>query len=132
MKKGVNVIIIDNRNSVLVLKRSSESKFSPNLWNLPGGKIENDESLKQAVIRETKEETNLEVEPENDYFSIYYYPNGKLKNAKTAVHAFKAKLIGGKILLDKTHTGFRWVSKNDWKNLDYTPSAEATLKELFK
>lgn len=132
MKKGVNVIITDNKDRVLVLKRSSRTKTSPNLWNFPGGNVESNEGLQKAAIRETKEETNLEVEPENNYFSIYYYPGGKRKNAKTAVYAFEAKLVGGKIKLDKTHTEFKWVSKDDWRSLNYTPSAAATLEELFK
>ena len=132
MKKGVNVIITDDKSRVLVLKRGPDANSSPNLWNFPGGNVENNETLQEAVKRETKEEINLEIEPENNYFSIYYYPDGKRENAKTAVYAFKVKLVKGEIILDKTHREFKWVSKIDWEELNYTHSAKATLKELFK
>ena len=49
MKKGVNIVITDDKNKVLILKRGSHAKFSPNLWNLPGGNVENGESLQEAV-----------------------------------------------------------------------------------
>lgn len=127
MKKGVNVIITDNQDRMLVLKRGTSVEFSPNLWDLPGGKVEENESLREAVKREAKEESGLDVELENEHFFIYHYPNGKID-----IYAFRVKLISGKISLDEKHTEFRWISKNDWKNLDYTPSVTATLKELFK
>ncbi|MBZ9569765.1 NUDIX hydrolase [Patescibacteria group bacterium] len=132
MKKGVNVIITDDKNRVLVLKRSSHAKSSPNLWNLLGGNVGNSETLKEAVKREAREETNLEVESHNDYFFIYYYPHGTKENAHTAVYAFKVKLISRRIRLDKTHTEFKWVSRDNWQSLDYTPSGAATLREFFK
>ncbi|MBZ9569398.1 NUDIX hydrolase [Patescibacteria group bacterium] len=132
MKKGVNIVITDNRNRVLILKRSSRSKVSPNLWNLPGGNVKTEESLEQAAKREAKEETNLEIELLDDYSYVFYYSHGKKENTKTAVYAFRAESISGEVILDEDHTEFRWVSKDDWKGLDYTPSAAATLSELFK
>ena len=125
MRKGVNIIILDNKNRVLVLKRSIKVKISPNLWNLPGGNVKKGESLKQAVIREAKEETNLKIKPVDRHFYVHYYP-------EVTVYAFKTKLTEGKISLDKTHVKFRWVSKDNWKDLKYTPGVRATLKELFK
>ena len=127
MKKGVNVIITDNQDRILVIKRNSNVEFSPNLWDLPGGKVEDNESLIEAAKREANEESGLEVKPEDDYFYIYHYPNGEID-----VYAFRAKLISGDVRLDDKHTAFRWISKDDWKELNYTPSVEATLVELLK
>lgn len=123
MGKGVNIVITDNR--VLVLKRTPKSKLSPSFWNLPGGNVKKGENLNQAVIREAKEETNLKVKAIGKPFYIYYYP-------KTVVYAIKAQLIKGRVILNKEHSKFRWVSKDDWKNLKYTPSGFATLKKFLK
>lgn len=125
MERGVNIVIADDKDRVLVLKRSSDTKISPELWNLPGGKVNREENLNKAVIREAKEETNLEIKPQGKPFYIYYYP-------KTAVYAIKARIVKGNIILNKEHTEFKWVSKDDWKNLKYTPSGLATLKKFFK
>ena len=131
MKKGVNVIIMQDRKA-LVLKRSSSSKFSPNLWDLPGGKVEPKENLKEAVVREAKEETGLEVKPKNNYFYIHYYPdNSTRENAEMAIYAFETELIGGKVKLSQEHSDFKWVSRSNWKELDYTSSVRMTLKRLF-
>ena len=125
MEKGVNIIITDEKSKVLVLKRSLKSKSSPGVWNLPGGKVKEGENLNQAVIREAKEETNLEVKPLGKPFHVYYYP-------KAAVYAIKAQLIKGKVVLNKEHSAFKWVSKNDWEKFKYTPSGSSTLKKFFK
>ncbi len=127
MKNGVNVIITDNRERILVIKRNNNVEFSPNLWDLPGGKVEDNESLREAAKREAKEESGLDVKLEDNYFYIYHYPNGEID-----IYAFQARLINGNVRLDDKHTTIRWISKDDWKEIDYTPSVEATLGELLK
>jgi len=46
----------------LVLKKSDLEDINPNTFDMPGGRIEFGEKLEEAVIRETKEETGLDVE----------------------------------------------------------------------
>ncbi len=126
MNKGVSAVI-QNNNQILVLKRIGNVEFSPGTWDFPGGKALENESLKDALLREVKEETNLEIEPEENYFYIFPYPNGQIN-----IYAFKAKLIGGNIVLDKKHTDFKWISKDNWKDLDYSLSTKAIIQEYFK
>ena len=66
------VIITDNKNRVLILKRATNVEFSPNFWDLPGGKVEESESLESAVKREVKEESALEVKLKENYFFVYH------------------------------------------------------------
>jgi 8-oxo-dGTP diphosphatase len=148
MKKGVNIIIQNKEKGVLVLKRSPDSDFSPNLWDLPGGKVKQGEDLNQAVIREAKEEVGLKVIPEDKPFYTYFYsrfsfierqggamadyPNNHKQGAETAVYAIKTKFIQGEITLSKEHTEFKWILENEWTELNYTPSVKATLKILLK
>lgn len=54
MNKFVRIIIKDKNNRFLVLKHKNKKI---QLWNFPGGKVENDESLEDAAIREFYEET---------------------------------------------------------------------------
>lgn len=55
---GVNVMILNNKNEVLLQKRGEHPKDK---WGLVGGIVELGESLVDAAIRETKEETNLDI-----------------------------------------------------------------------
>lgn len=68
---GVAIIIIKD-NKVLFGKR--KNKHGADTWHFPGGHIEMTESFEQTAIRETKEETNVDIKnvrvigPTNDVF----------------------------------------------------------------
>ncbi len=51
------LVVVDNRNRVLLVKRSVEPKKG--FWCLPGGFMELSESPEKAALRELKEETGL-------------------------------------------------------------------------
>ena len=50
----------------LLLQRSKNTKMG-NMWNLPGGKVEEYETYEEAIKRELKEETNLDLEELDDF-----------------------------------------------------------------
>ncbi len=57
---GVGGVVI-HENKVLLVKPNYG--FSRGKWVIPGGLVECGETLQEAVVREIKEETNLDVEP---------------------------------------------------------------------
>lgn len=65
IKTGVGVMLL-NENKVLLGHRVPNSKdtggiYEPDSWTFPGGKQEYDETVLETAIRETKEETNLDI-----------------------------------------------------------------------
>jgi 8-oxo-dGTP pyrophosphatase MutT (NUDIX family) len=52
----------------LLCKRSKKGSF-PGMWSVPAGKIEDGEETRVAAIREFKEETDLELNPDNLKFT---------------------------------------------------------------
>lgn len=73
-------IIINSKNELLVATRAHEP--SKGTLDLPGGFVDMEETGEEAVIREVKEETNLEVESVKYLFSIpnkYIYSGLKFK-----------------------------------------------------
>jgi len=59
MDIGVSAVVFnEDKTKVLVQKREDLK-----IWTIPGGAVEPNESLTEAVIRETKEETGIDVEP---------------------------------------------------------------------
>ena len=56
---GIGAVIIQD-GKIALIKRGNEP--SKGKWTIPGGLVELGESLETAVIRETKEETCLDVE----------------------------------------------------------------------
>jgi molecular chaperone GrpE len=57
----VKGVILREDGKILLLKRSRKI-LNPGKWDLPGGTLEKGETLKEALLREIKEETGLEVE----------------------------------------------------------------------
>src|SRR6267142_5446287 len=57
---GVGAVILDQGRVVLVKR-----KFPPlaGEWSIPGGRLEIGETLREAVVREAREETRLTVDP---------------------------------------------------------------------
>ena len=56
---GVRVIILDNRNRMLMVRQHHEGR---DVWMVPGGSIEEGENAAEAAAREVMEETGLAVE----------------------------------------------------------------------
>lgn len=100
-KRVVKVIIIDDDDRVLMLKRSNYVDKYAGEWDLPGGHIQIGEEFNTGMKREVKEETNLDIDSpkfvqkiENlDFYTCYY--NGK------------------PIKMSHEHTGFRFFKKTD-------------------
>ena len=60
-KKVANVIILNDNDQFLIIKRTKTAPSHPLHWDLPGGHVEEGESFEEAATREALEETNLEV-----------------------------------------------------------------------
>ena len=77
MKTVISVVcaVIQNMdNSVLIARRSGG--HLDGFWEFPGGKVEADESLNEALIREIKEELNLSIIVNRHLISsLYNYPH---------------------------------------------------------
>ncbi len=64
------IILLKNGQKLLLIQRDHDPFMDK--WALPGGFIDFDESTTEAVIREVKEETNLDIK---DVYFINYYDN---------------------------------------------------------
>jgi 8-oxo-dGTP pyrophosphatase MutT (NUDIX family) len=83
---------------------------SPVLWALPKGTPDAGETLAETALRETREETGIEVEIEAELTAIrYFFVRGSIRFHKT-VHFFLMRPIGGALELhDGEFDEVRWV-----------------------
>lgn len=100
LKAGVAVIILNEKNEVLLQKRKDVG-----LWGIPSGHIEIGETVSDAAIREVKEETNLDVTIKkligvysDPTSQVFHYPNGKVVHFITT--CFLAEIVGGELRCD--------------------------------
>jgi ADP-ribose pyrophosphatase YjhB (NUDIX family) len=80
------VVIEDGR--ILLLNQDTDSGRS---WSLPGGKLEEGETLAEALIREMKEETGLDIEPGRLLYVCDHLP------AQVVHMTFEARRTGGTV-----------------------------------
>lgn len=58
------IVLRDGPLEVLLLRRHEKSSFVPNAWVFPGGIAEGSESMAEAAVRETLEESGITLDPE--------------------------------------------------------------------
>lgn len=122
---SAHVIIPNNSGQVLLLKRAENDPWMPGKWSLPGGGKNPDETLLQAAIREVKEETGLDLHPDNLNFleSI----------SKQQDHAFfLGKNPVGSVRLDSENSEYIWMHPRDLESVDCVPDLIDVLKGAFK
>ncbi|MFD6176281.1 MULTISPECIES: NUDIX domain-containing protein [unclassified Isoptericola] len=95
----------DDDGSTRVLLQQRGEPGGP--WGLPGGALELGETVSQAAVRETLEETGLVVEP-HDLLGVFSgprphtYPNGDV--VQSVVTALVAGVVAGELRADGTET----------------------------
>ncbi len=120
----VTCAIILRNDKILVAQRSASMKQALK-WEFPGGKIEANETSEQCLLREIKEELNLEIEIIQQLDThVYDYGNFSIQ-----LMPFVCKYVSGDILLAE-HIDYRWLHKAELPSLDWAP-ADVAVVEMF-
>ena len=101
MKYPIHVVAAVIRKGHTVLMTSRPENKPPAGWEFPGGKVEPEESLARAVIRELKEELDLDVTPADEIFQV--------KTSKIVLHFIRAAIIGDSIPHPQENQQYQWM-----------------------
>jgi len=124
---GVGAIIVCNGKILLVKRRGEPGKGR---WSMPGGIVELGETVKEAVIREVKEETGLDVvEPEliDVVDNIVQDERGRVK-WHFVVLDFFVKVRGGELRASDDAEEIRWVPLDEAEKYDLTKTFRSFLQ----
>ncbi|MFW9806631.1 MAG: NUDIX domain-containing protein [Candidatus Thorarchaeota archaeon] len=97
---------IEKDGKFLVLKRSDSKDFAPNSWEIVTGRIEEDESPEDGIIREVLEETGLEVEIVMPIDTGFFYRGGK--EFPMVFITYWCRYKDGDVKLSWEHSEFNW------------------------
>lgn len=127
MKKKVKVVgaIIENETNEILCALRSTKMTLPNLWEFPGGKVEENEDIYSAIVREIQEELDCTVEALNIFNdNIHEYEN-IIVNLITV----KCKIIEGN-LIAKEHDKLIWLKRENLTSLIWAPADVPTVELL--
>lgn len=98
----------------------------PLKWEFPGGKIESDETPEHCLVREIKEELNIEIEILRDLpANTHAYPSITIK-----LIPFICKHMKGEIVLHE-HADFKWLHSNELLDLDWADADVPIVKSFL-
>jgi ADP-ribose pyrophosphatase YjhB (NUDIX family) len=122
--------IIKGENHVILLIWEGDMPYHK-LWVFPGGFIKPEETVKQAVVREIREETGLEVLPTK---LIGVYDDFLLENDELTHHiiiAYEAIVIGGRIIITHEATEYAWMGVGEALNHSQIPNIFKKILDDF-
>ena len=114
--KTIHVVaaIIEKEDKILIAQRLKGEHQG--LWEFPGGKVEDNETNEQALIREIKEEFETDIQI-NSYLTTleYQYPAFYL-----VMDCYICTLISESMQLND-HSAIRWIAPQD-TNINWVPA----------
>ena len=125
--KTIRVVaaIIKDGNKILATQRGY-GEFKDGL-EFPGGKVEPNETSRQAIVREIKEELDTTIQVEEYFDTVEYdYPNFHL-----SMDCFICTILKGNLTLLE-HESAKWLSKETLDSVDWLPADLGLIAKLKK
>jgi|TARA_R110000824_G_scaffold144015_1_gene311810 8-oxo-dGTP pyrophosphatase MutT (NUDIX family) len=92
-------------------------------WDLPGGHIKKEESIKQGLVREIEEETGLKVDEKSIKDPVYRHNH---------MNVYEIHLETGTVKLSSEHDKSKLVHPDDIEEIKLTKRFERAVKKTFK
>ncbi|MDD4699079.1 MAG: 8-oxo-dGTP diphosphatase MutT [Oscillospiraceae bacterium] len=120
----VAAALIRNEGKILICQRGAGGSTAF-LWEFPGGKLEPSETLEECLVRECKEELEIEIKVGKVFAEKEYeYPDRRI-----AFTFFEAELTGGEIKAN-VHKDVEWITAAELMDYEFCPADVEIIEKL--
>ncbi len=126
LQVGVKVLLRNSEDKYLFLRRAAPFQSGSQKWDIPGGRIEPEESLEAALRREVQEETSLTLESVDRLLAAQ-----DIFVAAAPVHVVRLTYVGtasGEVTISDEHDDYVWMSKEE---ILAEPHVDSYLREVL-
>ena len=106
---AVKAVIVEAEGRCLLVRRSPANTHFAGCWEWPGGKVDSGEDFASAVVRETKEETGLDVEITGLAGATAF----EMPKVHVVLLCMETRIVGGTLALSGEHDAAEWVPLAD-------------------
>jgi len=128
MKRVIHVVgaaICNKQGDVLCALRGPNMSL-PNVWEFPGGKVEEGEDPEAALVREIHEELGCTISIVKLLADVFY----EYEHAIVHLRTYEARLIDGEPQA-REHAELRWVPLSQLRALGWAPADLPTVEALL-
>ena len=127
--KRIEVVaaVIQHQNKILAVQRGpAKYAYISEKWEFPGGKMETGESEEQTIIREIREELDMQIKVQSKLLTVEHpYPDFHL-----TMHTYLCETEAREPKLTE-HLAYRWLSMNELAEMDWAGADEPVVEILL-
>lgn len=105
VRAAVKGVIIKDGKFLILHRHDYDS------WDLPGGKVEKNESPKDALVREIEEETRLKVNVK-EACGVFLFI-GTVSKKQYVLTNIACEYVDGEVQLSDEHDSYKWISQEE-------------------
>lgn len=123
---GTSILFINQCNEILLLLRDNIPQIKyPNMWDIPGGNVENDETPEECITREIKEEFGIIITNFNLFEKREFFDRTEFTYWQRATFDIQEiNLTEGQKVM--------WFSEKEAKSLHLAFDFNITIESFFK
>ena len=127
--KRIEVVaaVIQHQNKILAVQRGpAKYAYISEKWEFPGGKMEAEETEEQTIIREIREELDMQIAVKAKLLTVEHsYPDFHL-----TMHTYLCETEQSEPILTE-HLAFRWLSIDQLEEIDWA-GADVPIVEVLQ
>lgn len=120
--------LIFKNNKLLITQRLNSDKFG-GLWEFPGGKCLENETLEDCLVREISEELNSKIEVRSHLISVDH----QYQDFAITLHVFLCRYLSGPVRPIEVQD-VQWIDPSDVGKYEFTAADQKVIKKfsIFK